>query len=101
MTPITLEQAAILIVRFFGFYLLFLIPFNLTELPSYWLRSSFSPLHAVGRGAFDGSYDLALVMFCVRRVAELVFGAFFFREPRRLATLLLKPFGGLPPKLPT
>ena len=100
MISLTLEQAALLLARFFGFYLLFFLPFNLTELPSYWLRSSFSPLHAVGRGSFDGSYDLSLVMFCARQVGHLVLGAFFFRQPHKLAALLLKHFGGMPPKLP-
>ena len=100
MIPVTLEQAAILLVRFFGFYLLFFLPFNLTEFPSYWLRSPFSPLHPTARNSFDISYDVSFVMFCVRQVGHLVLGAFFFRRPQKLATLLLKHLGDVPPKLP-
>ena len=101
MIPITLKQAATLIVRFFGFYLLFFLPFNLTELPFYWLRSSFSPLHPVARSSYDVSYDISLIMFCARQVGHLVLGSFFFRQPHKLAGLLLKFFGGEPPQLPT
>ena len=96
MNSPVLNQAATLVVRFFGFYLLFYLPFNLTEFPAYWLRSSFSRVNIVMRVSHDPSYDVSFLMFCVRQIGYLVFGIFFFRRPQKLAGLLMEYFGDRP-----
>lgn len=96
MNPLTHRQAATLIARFFGFYLLFCLAFNLTELPSYWLRSNFSRDFTHSRISHDASYDVSLVMFCVRQLGYSVFGLFFFLNPRKLAGLLMESFDDRP-----
>ncbi len=92
MNSLTLKQAATLLVRFLGFYLLFCLVFNLTEFPPYWLRSNFSRVGTLSHVSHDASYDVSLMMFCVRQLGYSIFGVFFFLRPRKLAGLLMETF---------
>lgn len=96
MNTLTLKQAATLMARFFGFYLLFCLVFNLTEFPPYWLRSNFSRIGGLSRVSHDASYDVSLLMFCTRQIGYSVFGLFFFLRPGKLAGLLMESFDDPP-----
>jgi hypothetical protein len=96
MDQITRQQAALLLVRFFGFYLLFYGVLGLLDAPGYWMRSTFAHPHSAGHSMFDSSYDVNLLMYYLKEAAHFVIGARLFRQPRKLAEILIKPLVDTP-----
>jgi hypothetical protein len=90
MNHITLKQAAILLVRFFGFYLLFYAAIDLVYFPGYWMRSTFSHYRTAGYSGLDSSYDVNLLMYSLREGAHIVVGMVLPGKPRKLAEFLTK-----------
>src|SRR2546426_457215 len=72
MDRLTLNQAALLLVRFFGFYLLFYFVLGLLDAPGYWMRSTFSHPHSATHSLFDTSYDVNLLMYYLREAAHFI-----------------------------
>ena len=91
MDQLTLKQAATLLVRFFGCYLLFYAVLGLLDAPGYWLRSSFSHPHSAEHSTFNTAYDVNLLMYYLREAAHFVIGLYLFRQPRKWAEILMKP----------
>jgi len=96
MNQLTLKQVAFLFVRFFGFNLLFYAALGILDAPGYWMRSTFSHPQTASHSLLDKSYDVNFVMFYLREAAHIVFGMYFFAQPRKLAELLIKPFSETP-----
>jgi hypothetical protein len=90
MDQITLKQAALLLVRFFGFYLLFYAAIDLVYFPGYWMRSTFSHSHTAGYSGLDSSYDVNLLMYWLREGAHVVVGMVLLGRPAKLAEFLTK-----------
>jgi hypothetical protein len=93
MNHITLRQAATLLVRFFGFYLLFYAALGLLDFPGYWMRSTFSHPHTASHSQLDSSYDVNFVMYWLREGAHVVVGMFLLGQPKKLAEFLTKRIG--------
>jgi len=83
----TLKQVATLLVRFFGFQLLFYGVLGLVDFPGYWVRSTFS--HSL-RHSFDTSFDVTLVAYCAREALHFVAGMYFLGQARKVAEVLLR-----------
>jgi hypothetical protein len=93
---LTLNQAALLLVRFFGAYLLFYGVLGLLDAPGYWMRSTFSHPHSATHSMFDTSYDVNLLMYYLREAAHFAIGLYVFRQPWKWAGILTKPFVNAP-----
>lgn len=87
---LTLNNAALLIARFLGFYLIFYAFVDLTYYPGYWIHSTFSHSGSLPHGSLDISSDLAFVMFCVREAMHFLFGIYLLGQPRRFVAFLVK-----------
>jgi hypothetical protein len=96
MNQLTLKQAAVLLVRFFGFYLLFFGTLDLLYAPGYWMRSTFSHPHSAAHSLLDSSYDVNLLTYYLREAAHFVIGLYLFRKPWKLAEILSKPLANRP-----
>ncbi len=96
MNQLTLRQAALLLVRFFGFYLLFYAAIDLLYAPGYWMRSTFSHTHSVAHSVLDSSFDVNLLTYYLREAAHFLIGLYLFRKPWKLAEILTKPFATTP-----
>jgi hypothetical protein len=90
MNYLTLKQAAILLVRFFGFYLLFYAAIDLVYFPGYWMRSTFSHAHTASYSSLDSSYDVNFLMYWLREGAHVVVGMVLLGKPKKLAEFLTK-----------
>jgi hypothetical protein len=94
VNAITLKQAAILFVRFFGFTLLFYAVLGIFDLPGYWIRSTFGHgSHHFTGDWLDRSYDIYFAMYLVREAIHIVVGMYLIGQPGKLAEILQKRIG--------
>jgi hypothetical protein len=91
---LTLRQAAILIVRFFGFYLLFYAVLGIADFPGYWIRSTYSHTGSFAHTSLDTSFDITFLMYLLRQAIHIIAGMYFVGQPRKLADWLIKTIDG-------
>ena len=96
MNHLTLKQAALLLVRFFGFYLLLYAALGLLDFPGYWMRSTFSHPHTASYSRLDSSYDVNLLMYWLKEGVHIVVGMVLLGQPQNLAQFLTKRVGDDP-----